>query len=484
MKKIAVIGGGIGGFCSAVWLKKQGHDVHLYEKDGSLGGCAGTFYKNKMHYNSGATTISGCVDGTLVHDFLASIDIKLDIELTNPALVVHSNNKTVHMQSDLQKLIASINDAFPSKNHDAFWIKVRDISTNFMKHQNYRFSSKSPIAKFLSYISFLPIVTRFGLYSIQNAISIIKKYYPSIDEEYLRFLDAQIRIVTQCDSRETSWLNAALALGYSMMTNGYAKGGMGAVFKNNSAKAGKVHLNSEIISIEKINNSFSVQTKKLSELFDCVVVATPIDKTLNLFKNEDIKQYIARYCKKPPSQSAFMVYMSVKTEQKLPHHIQILLNKRLENTTSDAIFISISVLGDTQFSAEGKRSFTISIHTDERYWNYEKHDYYSKKELLHNQIKAIVCEQLQILDEWIVDSFAATPATFERYLGRKSVGGFAMNRYRTLDKIAANDSPFGGLYFVGDTVFAGQGWPGVIMGVMNFTKLFCSRDIKVKLLKS
>lgn len=40
-----------------------------------------------------------------------------------------------------------------------------------------------------------------------------------------------------------------------------------------------------------------------------------------------------------------------------------------------------------------------------------------------------------------------------------------------LPKLPGNDTPFKGLYHVGDTVYAAQGWPGVMLGVKNLTKL-------------
>ena len=37
--------------------------------------------------------------------------------------------------------------------------------------------------------------------------------------------------------------------------------------------------------------------------------------------------------------------------------------------------------------------------------------------------------------------------------------------FKSLLKIASCKTPFKGLYNIGDSVFAGQGWPGVALGV-------------------
>ncbi|MEY4504230.1 MAG: hypothetical protein RL154_523, partial [Pseudomonadota bacterium] len=48
-----------------------------------------------------------------------------------------------------------------------------------------------------------------------------------------------------------------------------------------------------------------------------------------------------------------------------------------------------------------------------------------------------------------------------------SLGGSIMSTKNQFFGLCTNDTPFNGLYAVGDTTFAAQGWPGVIMGVKN-----------------
>ncbi len=69
--------------------------------------------------------------------------------------------------------------------------------------------------------------------------------------------------------------------------------------------------------------------------------------------------------------------------------------------------------------------------------------------------------------EQVVQSFMATPETFFRYLGRRSVGGIPVTRKAPFWKIPSNFSPFENLYFAGDSFFCYQGWIGVSMGVRN-----------------
>jgi len=118
-----------------------------------------------------------------------------------------------------------------------------------------------------------------------------------------------------------------------------------------------------------------------------------------------------------------------------------------------------------------KHSVTISVHTTTRQWANE--NYLEQKNELEAIIKHIVCEHLGLLPEEIQSSFSATPKTFKRYINRSTLGGIPMLSKNMLYKLPSNDSPIKGLYHVGDTTFAGQGWLGVMMGVRNLQRLLC-----------
>ena len=49
MKRIVIIGSGIGGLATANLLARDGYDVHVYEKNDQLGGRSGQFKKMALH---------------------------------------------------------------------------------------------------------------------------------------------------------------------------------------------------------------------------------------------------------------------------------------------------------------------------------------------------------------------------------------------------------------------------------------------------
>lgn len=70
----------------------------------------------------------------------------------------------------------------------------------------------------------------------------------------------------------------------------------------------------------------------------------------------------------------------------------------------------------------------------------------------------------------ITKAFSATSLTFQRYIGRVNCGGSSIN-VKTILNTPSCKTPFNGLYNVGDTIFAGQGWPGVALGVKVLNKV-------------
>ena len=58
MKKVAIIGGGLGGIASAIRFRARGYDVAIYERLNELGGRAQKFSKDGYLHDAGPTVIT------------------------------------------------------------------------------------------------------------------------------------------------------------------------------------------------------------------------------------------------------------------------------------------------------------------------------------------------------------------------------------------------------------------------------------------
>jgi len=119
-------------------------------------------------------------------------------------------------------------------------------------------------------------------------------------------------------------------------------------------------------------------------------------------------------------------------------------------------------------SAPNHYSITISTHTDISIWRDLQKDVYTDRKI------EIEEAMLKVLEDYFPDlKFgikyikSGTPKTFLRYVNRESVGGIPLLRDYFRLNYPYPSTKDNNIFRVGDTIFPGQGIPGVVMGAMN-----------------
>lgn len=472
MYDVVVVGGGIGGTCAAAMLSSKGKKVLLLEKEPYLGGCSSTFSHQGFRYNTGATTFAGFEEGMPVHRFFESLHVTLPLLPLSSAYVQIQKGKALPRFEDLEAFLEALERVHPHPQNRAFWEEIWRINRAFYAHQDYVFSKRSWGDFARSLVSFLPIARAFFPLLLRRGDGYIRAKLPGISSAYKATLDASLRIVTQTTTHEASALSTVLALGYPFLRNVYVQGGMGALFDALEPCITHVRKKTPVSRIFARSYGFEIHARH--EVFHArtLVLNTPVFESARFFEPSPIQEYFARFKPLDNDQSAFMVYATFCTDAPLEHHYQILLDVPLPHTTSEALFASFSDASDHHLAPQGHRSMTLSVHTKSSWWKgLPPALYKTQKAALVSQILDQVCATLGLEKSSVVHHFGATPKTFARYLGRAQLGGIPMSYTRPFFLNPANDTPFCGLYMVGDTTFAAQGWPGVIAGVNNLQKL-------------
>lgn len=470
MLEYAVVGSGVGGSSIAALLNANGEDVALFEKESYLGGCSSTFSHKGYLYNTGATTLAGYEDGLIVKEVFDEIDFKPNLITSNPAIVIMQNGKTTPRDSDFEEFFKTLDSNYPFSQNRRFWELVYDINSEFYKISGHYYSNANIFSKVKSLFSFAPLFIKFQKYLRVNAYDFIDDFFDGVDAEYLQFLESQILIVAQAPTKEINFFTAALSLGYTFNKNHYAVGGLGAVFDGLTKNIRNLYKNSEIQDIKRLPTHFEIHTK--TSIFEAkkVILNSTVYDSAKLFEDTKIKSYYKKYEKLNNYQSSFMLYMTIKSNKKFHHHYQLIENEVFINTLSKALFVSFSDEKDNTLSPKGYYSITASIHTDLRYWE-DSATYKAQKKELEDILTKTILSTLEIHADEIVHSFSATPKTFKHYINRNQLGGNAITMKNFLPFLPSNDSSLDGVYNVGDSVYAAQGWPGVMLGVQNLKRL-------------
>ncbi|WP_348653139.1 NAD(P)-binding protein [uncultured Sulfurimonas sp.] len=470
MFEYAVVGSGVGGSSIAALLNAKGHKVALFEKEPYLGGCSSTFSHKGYSYNTGATTLAGYEDGFIVKEVFDEIGFKPELITTDPAIVIMQNEKVTPRYSDFEKFFQVLNTNYPYSQNRKFWELIYEINSEFYKMSGHYYSNANIFAKVKSLLSFIPLFLKFQKYLRINAYDFIDNFFDGIDDEYLQFLESQILIVAQAPTKEINFFTAALSLGYTFNENHYAIGGLGAIFNGLTKDIEHVYKNSEIKEIKRLPTHFELHTKNNIYEAKKIILNSTVYDSAKLFEDRDIKSYYKKYEKLNNYQSSFMLYLTIKSKKKFEHHYQIIKEELFPHSLSKAVFVSFSDENDNTIVAKGHYSLTISLHTDLRIWQ-NKETYKAQKKVLQDILVQTVLTSLDIEESEIVHSFCATPLTFKNYINRTQLGGNAITMKNFLPFLPSNDSPLNSVYHVGDSVYAAQGWPGVMLGVKNLKGL-------------
>lgn len=472
IRDYAVVGGGIGGCSIAALLNAHGNDVVLIEKERTLGGCASTFIHHGNKYNAGATTISGYHEGGIVKKLFETVGVTPDLIATDPDITILQGEKNCTRYRDLDRFIEEMERFYPHPKHGEFWKLVRALQEAFYTHEtSYYYSNRSRLKKIASLMSFFPLLKTFRRYLFSNAREFIQDFYGDMHESYLDFLDAQILIVAQATSEKINFFTAALALGYTFNETHYPLGGMGAVCESLTSNIPDIRRECEVIMVKRDKGIYHITTTQGFIYARNLIMGTSHYESSKWFDDREISDYYASFEKLHNDQSAYVLYMKVKTDTVFQHHYQLINDKMIPYALSKSLFVSFSDPSDSSFDS-GYYHITASIHTDSRAWlDLSPSHYKTQKKELHDLLRGWICDRLSIQSDEIVESFAATPKTFRRYINRTQLGGNAMTLSNFLPLLPSNDTPISGFYQVGDTSYAAQGWPGVVMGAFNCMRL-------------
>lgn len=334
---MVVVGSGIGG--SLISALNRDKDIVLFEKDKNLGGCASTFKRYGNHYNTGATTLVGYEKGHILKKQFDAIGVKPDIKKSEIAIRIIQNDTVIDRIKDFEEFLEQIEKSYPNSNNRLFWEKLKNIDERFWELKR-TYYGKYSLGHYLKTAFFInELFWAFGFDIFKSASSFIKDTLGDISKEYRNFIDAQLLITVQTTSENISLLSLALGLSYPFHDVYYVNGGMGRLIEDIVSQI-EVHKNEQIKKIINDGKNWIIESDKESYRTKQIVLNSSVYQSSGLFENNNIKSYYESFSFS--DQSAFVVYMTIKSEEEFLDHYQFIYDELLPNCISNSYFVSFS----------------------------------------------------------------------------------------------------------------------------------------------
>lgn len=463
----------------AALLARQGLNVRVLEGDHLPGGSSSTYYRKGYWFETGATTLIGFDEGQPLHRLEQMLETRLPRQEISPSMQIILDGKPLIRYKDRTKWVNEASRFFGNpEGQRKFWETAFEVSELVWKSsaKNTYFPPRSLWEWSQLALNNNPLdvpMLRYGLMSVTDVMEKFGVNTPS----FKKFADEQLMITAQAPSDHTPFLFGAAGLTYPNYSNFYVPGGLLQMVRSIQHKlegdGGELLCKKKVTSIEKEPTDYVVRTKD-GEVYTAPTLISniPVWNMADLV-DDSMQAWFQSYARRyKHAWGAFT--MGVAVEDTFPDdfilHHQLHADQIIPNTVSESLFVSLSARGDTKRAPEGQRVLNISTHVDPEWWFSLGDEYDERKKQTEIFILDFLNDKLTGFDrEKVIVAFSGTPVTWQNWIFRKNgrVGGIPQSMKRSLLDWTPAQTPFQNMYLVGDTVFPGQGIPGVTLSGIN-----------------
>lgn len=513
-----IIGAGVAGLSIAALLAKDGYTVQLIESHSKPGGCASFFRDKGFRYDVGATTLSGFREGEPIHKLVKLLDLdkisfknkslngeleaNLNISPSKNGIQIYQAAKSIRRYSDKRAWIEESYEKLIEKKsaeaklrHQQFWEELYKIEKDgfyiLSKHKNLIPASFNDLIKCLNPEKLFASITALKhLPELFLPLDyLLKKYFLQDEMKFIEFLDEQLIISTQNNTKKTPIFTAALGLTYASSIN-YVYGGVNqlavALLSKCEELGVKVTMRREVVKIEKLTDrtntvgSYKLVDKSNEEYFTKNIISNLSFWNMAEMTNGSIRDFYEIFAARfQYSISAFTVYLGLETDYKpTTDYAQIILDSPIKHCCSKSFFVSYSRSNDKIKAEDKGLNIIISTHTDSAEWlDLDPEIYLQKKteteteilKELFKHIPELISSDSKLNETKIKSLISGTAKTFQHYTKRKNgtVGGLPHSIDYSFFELMPKKVPGEKIFMVGDTGFPGQGLVSTVYSALS-----------------
>jgi C-3',4' desaturase CrtD len=481
---LVVIGSGIGGLAAAGLVAQKGKKVLVLESNYLPGGCCSSYYRKGYVFETGATTLMGFDEGQPLHLLQQQLGFDLEMQEINPAMTVWMDGqKIIRPKAFGDWLTAAIQSFGQADAQRKFWQLAYRLS-NFV----WKVSGKTLTFPPTSVADLWALARRNRIadypklrYAFITVEAMLRHFGLATNRRLVRFLDEQLLITAQATTSQVPFLFAAPALCYTNYSNYYLPGGMirlaEVLIRRIGELGGDVRVRAGVVHWRRTAEGYNVtdttgrvwKTRNILSnipIWNLPTLADQREKPWFERQAQQIKDYWGAFTLGQAFED------QLPTDATLHHQFILPEGQTLPHTGSKSVFMSVSERGDTARSPLGTRvaAFSTHAHTPKQWLDWyaqNKEDYKARKQTVAQaKLKLVHTCLPELAGARVLHQFESTPVSWVDWIGRHegTVGGIPQNVSRSIFSWLGAKTPFRHVYLCGDTVYPGQGVPGVALG--------------------
>lgn len=488
---VIIVGGGISGITCSLILAHAGLSVAVVDAHTTPGGCAGYFTRKDHTFEVGATTFVSFQTGGIADKVFSSVGIH-DLPLERiKEYQLCLPDRTVYIPDTWDEWSKAWCDAFPELGSQAQPF-FQSLST--MARRTWRVAERFPSLPLTTWKDVKWSLSAWRPSDLDIAYWMFRPFEAWLHSQKIQLpqsLRAAFNMLLQ-DTTQTHANNAPAAfafLGLTLMPYGLfqTRGSSKQLFERflfELNRRGGVFLRKHRLqTVARQNGGYELRFARGKGAMTCkrLISAIPVwnmyELAPELFNNR-LEKFLVR---RQSLDSAFSLYMGIKDD--LPetqcNHYQILSSYDEPLGDGNNFLLSLSSKDDFQMVPRGRRSMTISTHTNPHHWH--QLDGAGQDALGRKIVARFISASetvLPNLSEMIDHNyfFPASPKTYQKFTSRYMgmVGNQGLGLWNT--GVRAIPQTFGdnSFYQTGDTTFPGVGTVSCILSATNVARKILS----------